>query len=316
MDEKPLDERALDAILGEDAVDLDSTEDNDSAEDVIADESASEAPDDTIEPDEGGSEGSDDDAVEAEVVELEIDGELVEVPVKYKDHFLRQQDYTTKTQEVASQRKEVEVQQGEVALRKQQYDFAEEVRPDLDKARALEAQANQYHEHLRTNVDNLSATDITKLQMAITDSRSERDEIVNGIKEKQAGFQQAQEQSHKELLNKGTEVLKQRIPGWGKEHQEQVRQYAVESGYTEAELQGVVDPRQVETLWKARQYDALKSGVVPAVKAVQKAIQPKARNKMDQSAKDRLALNKIKKSALDSPKKAEAIMDSIADRFS
>jgi len=37
---------------------------------------------------------------------------------------------------------------------------------------------------------------------------------------------------------------------------------------------------------------------------------------MDQAAKDRLALNKIKKSDASSAKKADAIMDKIGDRFS
>ena len=297
---KPVEERLLDIITGEPEVE-------EPVEEVVEEEPEEEVDGEVIEV------AAD---PEDEVVEIEIDGELVEVPVKYKDHFLRQSDYTKKTQEVAAERKAVEVQLGVVEQSRQQYEFAQSVQPDVLKAQQLDAQADQYHQHLRDNIDSLSATDITKIQMAIQDAKSERDGIIRDVTQKQTDFQQAQEQSHAELLNKGTEVLRQKIPGWGKEHQEQVREYALQSGYTEAEIANVVDPRQVETLYKARQYDALKAGTVPAVKQVQTAIKPKPRNKMDQQAKDRLAINKIRKSDLSSAKKADALMDKIGDRFS
>ena len=299
-EERAVEDRLLEAITGESEVEEVEEQEEPEAEEVEVEEVAEEVAADP----------------EQEVVEIEIDGELVEVPVKYKDHFLRQKDYTVKTQEVAAQRKAVEVQMGAVEQARQQYDFAQSVQPSILKAQQLEAQAEQYHEHLRSNIDSLSATDITKIQMAIQDARNERDGIINDVKAQQTEFQQAQEQSRTELLNKGTEVLRQRIPGWGETQQKQVREYAISTGFTEAEISQVTDPRQVEALYKASQYDALKSGVVPAVKAVQTAIKPSPRNKMDQEAKDRLAINKIKKSNLSDAKKADALMDKIGDRFS
>lgn len=304
---KPIDERALDAILGTEEVE--ETE----APDVEA-ESTEEVDAAT---DDDKSEDEEDEKEEApEVVEIEIDGELLEVPARYKDHFMRTKDYTEKTQAVAAQRKEVEVQIGLIEQTRQSFEFAESIRDDIAKAEALEAQAVQIHDHLRSNVDSLSSQEITKLQLAITDARSERDEIGKVVQNKQGEFQQAREQSRRELLNKGTEVLRQRIPGWGEQQQKQVREYALNSGFTEAEIAYVVDPRHVEALYKASQYDALKSGVAPAVKLVKSAVKPKSRNKMDEAAKGRIARSKIRKSSLSSPKKAEAIMDSIEDRFS
>lgn len=304
---KPIDERALDAILGTEEVE--ETE----ASDVEA-ESTEEVDAAT---DDDKSEDEEDEKEEApEVVEIEIDGELLEVPARYKDHFMRTKDYTEKTQAVAAQRKEVEVQIGLIEQTRQSFEFAESIRDDIAKAEALEAQAVQIHDHLRSNVDSLSSQEITKLQLAITDARSERDEIGKVVQNKQGEFQQAREQSRRELLNKGTEVLRQRIPGWGEQQQKQVREYALNSGFTEAEIANVVDPRHVEALYKASQYDALKSGVAPAVKLVKSAVKPKSRNKMDEAAKGRIARSKIRKSSLSSPKKAEAIMDSIEDRFS
>lgn len=305
---KPIDERALDAIIGTEEVEEPEADEAPEAIEELepAVEGEEAKPEEKAEPEEEAP----------EVVEIEIDGELLEIPAKYKDHFMRTKDYTEKTQAVAAQRKEVEVQIGLIEQTRQSFEFAESIRDDVAKAEALEAQAVQIHDHLRTNVDNLSSQEITKLQLAITDARSERDEIGRVVQNKTGEFQQAREQAHRELLNKGTEVLRQRIPGWGEKQQKQVREYALNSGFTEAEIAQVVDPRHVEALYKASQYDALKSGVAPAVKLVQSTLKPKARDKMDQAAKDRLALNKIKKSSLSESKKADAIMESIEDRFS
>lgn len=260
-------------------------------------------------------------AVEEEaepVVEIEIDGEVLEVPEKYKDYFLRQADYTQKTTELASQRKQVEVNLGQIKKAQEQFAFAESIREDVAKAQKLEGDANQYHEYLRANIDNLSSTDIEKLRLAIDDARRERDQIVQSVQGRYAEFQQAQEQSLAEILNKGTEVLRQRIPGWGEQQQKQVRDYALANGFSEAEISQVVDPRQVEILFKASQYDALKAGAAPAVKKVQQApsIKQKSRNPMPEDVKDKLNLRKkLKNPKLSSRDKARAIQEAMGERF-
>lgn len=256
--------------------------------------------------------------VEAELVEFEWEGQLIEAPPTIKEALMRHSDYTQKTQTLSSERKSVEVQMGEVKLKEQQVAFVESVQPDLLKAQQLEAQADQAHTYLRDYIDSLTATDIEKVRLRIEDFRKERDDLVQSIGIKQTEFQQAQEQSHTELLNKGTEVLKQRIPNWGKEAQEKVREYALQSGYSEAEIQNVVDPRQVETLWKAAQYDALQEGKTAAVKKVQAApsIKQKARNPMPKRTGEKLNLRKkLKSSKLSSADKADAVGQDLAKRF-
>lgn len=251
-------------------------------------------------------------------VEVEFEGNLYEVPENLKDALLRQSDYTTKTQEVAAQRKEVEVQLGAIKQAHDQFQFAESIQGDVIKAQQLDETAKQWHEYLRNNIDQLSSTDIEKIRLTIEDSRRERDEIAQSVQSKQSEFQQAQEQSHAELLNKGTEVLRQKIPGWGEQEQKQVRDYALSIGFTEADIGQVVDPRQVEVLYKAAQFDALKSGVTPAVKKVQAApsIKPKARNPMPDDVKSKLNLRKkLKSNKLTNSDKASLIGQDIASKF-
>jgi len=252
---------------------------------------------------------------EPELVEFEWDGQVLQAPPAIKEALMRQSDYTQKTQEVAAQRKEIEVAIAQVQQAQEQYDFVAQMQPDILKAQQLEATAEQYHQHLKDNIDNLSSTDIEKIRFAIDETRQERDSLVKSLEAKQAEFQQAQQQSFEELLNKGTEVLKSKISTWGEDAQKAVRQYALDSGFTEAEIAGVVDPRQVEVLWKASQYDALQAGKATAVKAVQNAptIQPKSRNPMPKDVQDKLNLRKkLKSNKLRPSDKANLIEDSLS----
>ncbi len=255
---------------------------------------------------------------ETDLVEFEFDGQLLEAPVAIKEALMRQQDYTQKTQAVAEDRKTLEVQRGEVEYQQRQVQFVESVQPDLLKAQQLESQAEEAHKYLRDNIDNLSATDIEKIRLGIEDFRKERDDLVQSITNKQTEFQQAQEQAHGELLKKGTEILQQRIPGWGKEAQEQLHEYASAAGFSEAEINSLVDPRQVETLWKASQYDALQSGKAAAVKKVQAApsIKQKSRNPMPKRTGEKLNLRKkLKSNKISNSDKASLVGEDLAKRF-
>ena len=229
-----------------------------------------------------------------ELVEVEFNGQLFEAPKAIAEALMKNADYTQKTQEVAARRKEVEVITETLGATRKQFEFAQSVQPDLLKAQMLEQEANNFQQHLKDNIDALSSTDIEKIRMAMQDRREQRDEIVRSLQQKEAEFQQAQEQSREELLKKGTEVLRSKIPGWGEESQKQLREYALLSGFTEQEVAGLIDPRQVETLWKARQYDELQKGKAAAVKTVQSApvIKAKPRKKMSKETGHRLNLRK------------------------
>lgn len=302
-------------ILGDEP---DNTEDNPSTEDIDSVEASPDEPEATISDDEGDSEGSEDEAVEAdpegdeapEFVEMEIDGQLYEIPVQLKDHVLRQQDYTQKTQEVAEQRKAVEVVHAEIQAKQAEYAFMAEVQPDLTKAEQLKAQVDQARDYLREKSAELDVATFQQYQFGIAEAEREIAEISNSISKKQTEFQQAREQSIQELLNKGTEVLRSKIPSWGDEHQKQVRDYALSSGFTEQEISSVVDPRQVEVLWKASQYDALQQSKAAVVKKVQNAptIKPKSRNPMPQETRDKLDYRKKIKSPNLSAKDKERLM--------
>jgi len=304
-----VEDRIADKIFGPEADDYDPDEEVQALPEE--DEVEVEASDDSEEVEEVEA------SPEIEYEEMEIDGELYEIPVKLKDYVLRQQDYTQKTQEVAQQRKEYEIRMGAIEQERKQYEFVGSVQDDLNKAYALDNEVKQYQDYLRTNLDNLGQADILKIQMAVEEKKAEKDALTKALQTKYNEFQQAQEQSLKELLDKSTEVLRSKIPNWGQKAQADVREYALGLGFTEQEINSVYDPRYVEVLHKAAQYDKLQKTKAGAVKKVEGAppIKPKSRTPMPIETQKKLNLRKKLKSNISDKAKADLIREDLADKL-
>jgi len=255
---------------------------------------------------------------EPEAVEFEWDGQLIEAPQNIKDALMRTKDYTEKTQEVATARKELEIQSVNLKRVNAQYEFAMQVQDDVMKAHQLDQQVEQARAYMRENIDTLSHMDMEKIRLAMDDTRLERDKIINGVNSKNKEFQQAHEQTVKELVDKSTEVLRQKVPGWDDSHETQIKDYALSLGIPEQAYNSVIEPIEKFILYKAMQYDALKSGVTSAVKTLKgvPTIKPKSRSPMPQETQDRLNLRKkIKSSKRSAKDKSVLIGEDIASRL-
>lgn len=258
------------------------------------------------------------DADASDIVEVEWDGQLIEAPRAIADALMRQSDYTKKTQDVAAQRKEAEYLIEQTNNTKVQFEFAESIQPEMLEIQQLQAEVKQYEEYISANATQMDAQQIALAQLEMKRRESAIAEKQDGLSTKYQEFQQAQQQSHQELLNKGTEVLRQHIPNWGETEQKQVRDYALASGFTEAEINHVTDPRQVLALWRASQYEALKAGSAPAVKQVKEApaIKPKARNPMPDDVRQKLDLrNKLKSKKTSARDKQRLVAEDLGARW-
>jgi hypothetical protein len=287
-------------------------------------EAPEEAPEEEAPEEEQEAEASDEEEAEEddepgeELVEVEYDGVLYEVPAHLKDALMRSSDYTQKTQEVAQNRKTIEVALGDVKKREADFQFAESIWDDAMKMQSIGDQVEQFNTYLRQNIDTLSSTDIEKVRFHMDELRQQQGKLQQDLHNKHMSHQQAQEQAHRELLNKGTEVLKQRIPGWGAETMKQVGEYSLSRGYTEQEVNSLVDPRIVEDRWKAMQYDSLKADAKPVRQKLESApaIKTKARNPMPKETRRKLdTRKKLKQKSLSSKEKAKVIQENIADRM-
>ena len=254
---------------------------------------------------------------EPESVEVEYDGTLYDVPLALKDALLRQQDYTVKTQEVALSKKEHEVQIEQIAIERKQYEFAQSVFDEVLEIRNLDSQAEQWKDYIRANVDNMTPLDIEKARMSREELIEKRDKLSGDIQAKQSNYQQAQDQSKSEILKKGTEVLKQKIPDWGPDKERAVQEFALSLGYTPSQLLSVA-PMDVVVLHGYMQYQALLEKKPTAVKQVQSApkIKTSSRDPMPEDVKRKLNLRKrLKNPKLSSKDKARDIQKEMAERF-
>jgi hypothetical protein len=157
-----------------------------------------------------------------------------------------------------------------------------------------------------------------KLRIAIDDTRVERDTLMTALQRKGNEFQQANEQTRKELMDKSTEVLRQKVPGWNDESEGQLKAYALTLGIPEQSYDSVVDPVEKMILHKAMQFDALQTGKAAAVKKVVStpSIKAKSRNPMPGDVKAKLNLRKsLKNPKLSSKAKARKIQDAMGERF-
>ena len=257
---------------------------------------------------------------EPEIVyeEMEINGNVYQVPPELKEGFLSQAAFTQKSQTLANDRKELEVQQGNVKSVQEQYKFLNDAQEDISAIQQANFTLKQYEDYLSLNAKDLDAQTITLTQLEIRKLEKDRDARMDGLKYKQGEFQQAQEQSRKELLDKSTEILKGKIPEWNEEKDTEVRSFAKETyGYTDVQM-GMASHQDLQVLHDALLFRNIQKGLQGAVKQVEAAptIQPKARQTMPDEVKAKLAFRKqIKDPKKSSREKARLIEKRMGERF-
>lgn len=253
-----------------------------------------------------------------ELVEFDIDGQTYQAPQAVADAVMRNSEFTQKTQKLSEQRKQYEINIGQVQETQKAYEFAKTIQGDQLEIRQAQNIIAEYEQYFDQNVREMDPAQVAQVQNAIRQAERFISQKNSEITTKQQEFQQAQEQSLRELLNKSTEVLRSKIPQWGESHQTEMKEYGLGLGFTEAEITSVVDPRQLEVLWKASQYDKLQKGKAAAVKTVQDAptIIAKSRNPMSGETKDQLNLRKtLKSDKLTPAQKQAAVAEDIGKRW-
>lgn len=197
--------------------------------------------------------------------EIEFEGEKFKVPAKLKDAFLRQADYTRKTQEVAEIRKQADAQAETV---KQREVFIQQNVSEVARIHAIDAELAQFGQ---VNWDQLWDSDPVqagKLNQRAQMLQAQRAQTEQVLTQRQAQFVQWQQQEAAKRLNEGQQVLKREIPNWGTEVQDQLRSYALDTGWSASELQNIT-PRQVVALYRDFQFVKMKEKATQKPKVVQ-----------------------------------------------
>ena len=250
------------------------TEEEESTEET-QDESLEEESEeeDESEEEEEESEESDDEDEEA-LYAVTVNGEEQEVSLEeLLKGYSRQSDYTRKTQELSSDRKGMEELQ-------QKYN---------SEMAQIQAERQQYTEYLNQIVessmgglDKYANLDWERLKesdpieyVTKREEFREAQEKIQAMRNEQATAQQRQaeesKQLHAQMVKEEHLKLVSAEPDWGepekqKELAANVRNYALSQGFSEEELNSLVDHRSVLVLMKAAKFDAIDKADVKSKK--------------------------------------------------
>ena len=231
------------------------------ATEEVESEEATEEPDEEVEEEEQSQ-----DEVPA-ILKLKVNGEDVEKPLDEVVALAQQGlDYTQKTQQVAEQRKELEVYAE--SIKAQEQAFHEQMQlnnvliEDVAKITSLDQQLNQY---ANVNWNQLSDNDFVeaqKLFFTYNQLQQERSQLVSQFEVKKQQVVQKQTQLMAEKIAKGKEILAKEIPNWSPETNQALLSTGKDYGFSDVELNAIVDPRHVKVLHDAMQWRKLQQNSV------------------------------------------------------
>jgi hypothetical protein len=249
------------------------------ATEEVESEEATDEPDEEVEEEEQSE-----DEVPA-ILKLKVNGEEVEKPLDEIVALAQQGlDYTQKTQQVAEQRKELEAYAEQIKMQEQAFQEQMQLNnvliEDVAKITSLDQQLNQY---ANVNWQELSDSDFVEAQkhfFTYNQLQQQRSQLVSQFEAKKQQVVHQQTQLMSEKIAKGKEVLAKEIPGWSQETTQQLVSVGKEYGFSDAELNSIVDPRHVKVLHDAMQWRKLQqnSTVKKKVSSAKPVVKPGAKD--------------------------------------
>lgn len=203
---------------------------------------------------------------------VDIDGEEYVLPPKLKAKWeelqsgtLRQSDYTRKTQELAELHKQA-LAFAEAAQTTQA--FERDVANERDELARVKHQIGLFK---NVNWSDLDVQQHLTLRSQLEQLKERAGELDSTIKGKEQQFSQWKDSKRKEVIANGQKYLQQTIKGWNQDTAKEVAAAAKEIGYSQDEIENIIDARFVRMAWKAAQFDKLQSLKTEAVEKAQKA---------------------------------------------
>jgi len=263
----------------------DQQEDEVETEEVSEEEEASEE----VETEDTGEEETEEVAEESNYT-IKVDGEEYEVNLEeLKAGYQRQSDYTRKSQALAEGRKENEAIQSErIRLEQERQMYANGLQM------LKEQQSAKLQEFKDVDWSTLKEEDPYAYMLKKDEYRDAQDKARNAAQQQQIVQQQQQQQeaqSRATFVQDQYSQLVSALPEWGNKEstvKEDIRKFAISSGYAPEEVDQLADHRSVLILKKAMEFDKLTKKVAPKKKAIKKVpkVQKSGRGKVKSEAAD------------------------------
>lgn len=200
-------------------------------------------------------------------VEIELEGEKLQVPPKWQKAFLQERDYTQKRQADADYRRTVEAREQGLQVREQ---ALQALQPLYAQAQNIEATLQGYQ---RLDWDSLRVNDPLDYSTKRADYAAllqQRADLHRNIEQGHAYVNQKSQESLAAQVRAAEPLIRKAIPDWGPEKDAQLTRYAIDSGASPAEITGLAArPWAIPLLEKARKYDELQASKAQLPKRVQ-----------------------------------------------
>ena len=223
---------------------------------------------------------------------VKIDGKDTEVTEdELLSGYSRQADYTRKSQVLAEQRKKMDEELAATQQERQQY----------------QSQLEQFKIQADSKLEEFKSVDWTKLKeedpMEYALKRDQYRELQENkrlVAEEQQNLAQKQQAEMQtkwnEELARQQEVMAQRLPEWndpekGPKLKQNIKSFALKKGFTEQEVDSLIDARSVDVLHKAMMYETLLEAKISQKKA---KVVPKVQKPGAPSTKSEVNSEKVK----------------------
>ena len=247
------------------------TEEEESTEETqdesLEEESEEEAEESEEEEEEESEESDEGEDEEPELYAVTVNGEEREVSFdELLKGYSRQSDYTRKTQELSNDRKQFET------LEKQYNDEISQIQTERQQYmealnQVIENSMGGMEKYANTNWEELKTVDPLEYITKKEEYREAQEKVQAFKRDKEvAQHKQAEEfqKSQASMLQEEHGKLVEALPDWGdtakqKKLATQLKTYALSAGFSEQELNSLVDHRSVLVLLKASKYDAMQN---------------------------------------------------------
>lgn len=184
--------------------------------------------------------------------------------------YQRSKDYTKKSQEVAEQRKAIEAERAKLSQVAQERQAYAQRLQAIDQFLSKQLQGE--------NLESLKETDPIGYAVKVAE-RTEKEKQLAVIRAEQQRIAQVQQAERQQKLQAHLQSEAQKlvdvIPEFGTEKgqdlKRQIREYALNIGYSEQDLANLYDHRAVLALYKAMKFEKLQQAKPDAMKRVQEA---------------------------------------------
>lgn len=189
-----------------------------------------------------------------ELDDVEYEGKQYRLPKELRDALLRQSDYTRKTQELASQQRAHASQQQQLQVLAS---IQAQTQQEMLHASNLQARLSQFEGVDWTRFSEQDPVNAQKMFFEYQRLKDEFSAAAGTLQQRQLALFNEHRAQRDKLIQEGRQALARDIKGWSPQLAEEIVKYGTSEGYADWEVRGVVDPRMLRTLDKARRWDQL-----------------------------------------------------------